>query len=111
MTHQPFASFSQCSAASFQESQCFSRLRSRRSSTLMVMNCIETMHSSTPMHIISSMSVALFVVLALSACAGSEAMQWRPKPPPKCEVIYSEPQRDYKRCITHRQLEDMLRDI
>jgi hypothetical protein len=57
------------------------------------------------------MSVALFVVLALSACAGSEAMQWRPKPPPKCEVIYSEPQRDYKRCITHRQLEDMLRDI
>jgi hypothetical protein len=51
------------------------------------------------------------VVLLLAGCAGHEAMQWRPKPPKKCEVIYSEPQRDYHRCITQRQLEDMLRDI
>jgi hypothetical protein len=59
-------------------------------------------------HFLAPLSFAVFVMLALSACAGNEAMQWRPKPPKKCEVIYSEPQRDYHRCITRRQLDDIL---
>jgi hypothetical protein len=51
------------------------------------------------------------LLILLTGCAGYEAMQWRPKPPKKCEVIYSEPQRDYKRCITRRQLDDILRQL
>jgi hypothetical protein len=58
--------------------------------------------------------VFVFGMLAsvlLSGCAGHEAMQWRPKPPERCEIVYSEPQREIKGCISRRQLDDILRQL
>ena len=54
-------------------------------------------------------SILVFAAAVASGCAGMQAMQWRPQPKPTCEVVYEEPQRDIKRCITRRQMEEMLR--
>lgn len=56
-------------------------------------------------------SVRYLVVLLLAGCAGHEAMQWRPKPPKKCEVQVCEVRGTDKTCgcATHREVADMMR--
>jgi hypothetical protein len=53
--------------------------------------------------------VKYLAFLLLAGCAGNSAMQWKPVPPKPCEIVYEEPQREIKTCITRRQLDEMLR--